>query len=74
MFRYIPTTWVSEVNNLPDQGMHEVNGLNTALVQQLKSSDTAFSLGKSFITVIHLYDTVMFFLFTFCYHGYLEFE
>ena len=36
---------MEKFNNLPEEGLREINHLNTQLVQQLKSSDTAFSLG-----------------------------
>ncbi len=46
IYRYIPDEWLDKLDDLPDQGLRDINGLNTQLVQQLKSSDTAFSLGK----------------------------
>ena len=36
---------MDKVDNLPEHGCREVNVLNSQLVQQLKSADTAFSLG-----------------------------
>jgi hypothetical protein len=45
--QYIPDNLVKELDNLTDDGRKEIHGMNTQLVQQLKSSDTAFSLGCS---------------------------
>ena len=48
-FRYVPEHWVDKLDNLPEEGLREINHLNTQLVHQLKSSDTAFSLGAVYI-------------------------
>lgn len=45
--RYIPERWLDKLNDLPDQAKHEINALNHHLLQQLKSSDNAFSLGQT---------------------------
>ena len=48
--RYVPEHLLEQIRNLSEDGRRELNTLNTNLVHQLKSADTAFSLGK----MIHL--------------------
>jgi len=46
--RYLPAAWRStRVDQLPDQGKHDVNRINRELVARLKVTDSAFSIGKS---------------------------
>jgi len=45
LFRYIPSDWLDQLNELPDKGKAEVNKINAELVHQLKANDSAFSLG-----------------------------
>lgn len=47
----MPGHWVDKLDNLPEEGLREINHLNTQLVQQLKSSDTAFSLGMTCVEI-----------------------
>lgn len=44
--RFIPDLWLSQ-GPLPDSAKEDVNYLNSHLVEQLKATDSAFSLGKS---------------------------
>lgn len=43
--RYIPDIWLSQ-GALPDSAKEDVNFLNSHLVEQLKATDSAFSLGE----------------------------
>jgi len=43
--RYVPSLWVDQLDNLPEVGKNEINIVNQQLVNRLKSTDTAFSLG-----------------------------
>uniref|UniRef100_A0A2P2HXS7 Pyridoxal-dependent decarboxylase domain-containing protein 1 n=1 Tax=Hirondellea gigas TaxID=1518452 RepID=A0A2P2HXS7_9CRUS len=43
--RYIPDVWLSQ-EPLPDSAKEDVNYLNSHLVEQLKATDSAFSLGE----------------------------
>jgi len=45
--RYVPSLWVEQMDSLPDVGKNEINVVNQQLVNRLKSTDTAFSLGLS---------------------------
>lgn len=45
LIRYVSNEWLDRMDNLPDLGKKEINLLNNNLVHQLKSADTAFSLG-----------------------------
>jgi len=45
--QFVPDSWREVVDNLPDAGRKEIDHLNSSLVQQLKCSDTAFSLGTT---------------------------
>ena len=47
LHRYIPEKFLSELDELSDVAKKEINALNINLVHQLKSADTAFSLGES---------------------------
>lgn len=45
--RYLPTAWRSNnVQQLPDQGKEEINKVNRELVNRLKLTDSAFSVGE----------------------------
>jgi hypothetical protein len=44
--QYISNEWLDQMEDLPEQGKKEMNLLNNNLVHQLKSADTAFSLGE----------------------------
>lgn len=46
MVRYVPEAWRDKMDNLPEIGRSEINVLNQEMVSRLKSTDTAFSLGK----------------------------
>jgi len=45
--RYVPSLWLEQMESLPDIGKNEINIVNQQLVNRLKSTDTAFSLGTS---------------------------
>ncbi|XP_013415606.1 putative pyridoxal-dependent decarboxylase domain-containing protein 2 isoform X2 [Lingula anatina] len=45
--QYIPDHWIDKLDALTAAAKREINHLNTELVKQLKSSDTAFSLGRA---------------------------
>lgn len=44
--RFIPSSWVGRLDQLDDAGREEVDRLNSELVLKLRSTDSAFSLGK----------------------------
>ncbi|XP_076334791.1 putative pyridoxal-dependent decarboxylase domain-containing protein 2 isoform X3 [Tachypleus tridentatus] len=44
--RFIPGQWVGLLNELTERGKEEINKINSSLVQKLKNSDSAFSLGE----------------------------
>jgi len=44
--RYIPEAWLKKLENLSEQGKNEINSINHQMVNQLKSTDSAFSLGE----------------------------
>ena len=45
--RYLPAAWRSNnVEQLPDQGKEEINKINRQLVNRLKQTDSAFSVGE----------------------------
>jgi hypothetical protein len=45
--RYVPQQWQSSAQQLAtDQAKQDLNRLNVRIVQQLRSIDAAFSLGK----------------------------
>ena len=50
--RYIPDGLLGCADNLSEDGKLEVNTLNQQIVQHLKSSDSAFSLGKRTVVVL----------------------
>jgi len=45
--RYVPSLWVDQLDSLPEVGKNEINVVNQQLVNRLKSTDTAFSLGST---------------------------
>lgn len=45
--QYIPDAWLNKLDDLSEQGKNEINTLNHQMVNQLKSTDSAFSLGQS---------------------------
>lgn len=45
--RYIPTTLIDKLGNLPEENKNDINALNIELVHKLKATDGAFSLGQS---------------------------
>jgi hypothetical protein len=47
VIRYIPSQWADKKQALPPIGRLEVNALNSRLVEQLQSEDSAFSAGIS---------------------------
>ena len=46
IFRYLPEKVLREINDLSEGSKKEINDINIHLVHQLKSADTAFSLGE----------------------------
>ena len=56
--RYVPGLWLDQMDSLPDVGKNEINVVNQQLVNRLKSTDTAFSLGAStplcYFLAVHL--------------------
>lgn len=46
IYRYMPEEWRERMTDLPDNAKRDINNINTELVKQLHSKDTAFSLGK----------------------------
>ena len=59
--RYVPGLWVDQMESLPDVGKNEINIVNQQLVNRLKSTDTAFSLGTySYLhTVLYMQPSIM---------------
>ena len=51
--RYVPGLWLDQMDSLPDVGKSEINIVNQQLVNRLKSTDTAFSLGLSSVLIIN---------------------
>lgn len=45
--QYIPEAWLNKLENLSEQGKNEINSINHQMVNQLKSTDSAFSLGQT---------------------------